>query len=345
MQQSLGPGEGLIFRAVPEDGFVTVKVGSNGQPYYFWANALDIPYDTAENLRKRGVEFFFPSPPTVDIRGMNWIVNLCNEPDKSQSAMAALDEAFGAALPIFNHPRAIQMSRRDKSSELLRGIENLIVPKVVRFTPVEAGSFEDVFHSNGFSFPVLLRPAGSQEGIGMVKIDSPRDWTKVLYSAWQGKPHYMTQFVDYSRPDGSFSFMRIAVVGGQSFLRVTGGSQSWHIGHSHSPAPEKPKAKVDRWREVARDRDEFERWPEAKALAAEIAERVRLDFFGIDLGVIDRNRFVLFEANAAMTMTNKFALTEEARPFAERIYDDIIEALDSHIMAPEKWVYDGRFPD
>lgn len=52
---------------------------------------------------------------------------------------------------------------------------------------------------------------------------------------------------------------------------------------------------------------------------------------------------MLFEANAAMSITDKFALTDEAKPFAERIYDDIIDALELHISAPDGWVYDGDF--
>ena len=341
----LKPGHGLIFRALPEDRTVTVKTGPDGQPVYFWSNALAIPQSMLEGLYERGVGFLYPSPPSIDVRGMSWVVNLCNEPDQSRSAMYALDAAFGGKLPIFNHPRAIHMSRRDLSAGLLAGIPNLIVPKVVRFIADKPQDFEENFQRHGFEYPVLIRPAGSQQGTGMVKVDGPGDWVQVLYSDWRGKSHYITQFVDYAGSDNRYSFMRIAVVGGQSFLRVTGNSHSWHIGHPQSPASPNPKSTVERWREVAEQREFYETWTEARAVVSAIAERVGLDFFGIDLGIINAQEFVLFEANAAMSITDKFALTDEAKPFAERIYDDIIDALELHISAPNGWVYGGFFDD
>jgi glutathione synthase/RimK-type ligase-like ATP-grasp enzyme len=333
----------LIFRALPEDRMVTVKTGPDGKPVYFWSNALTIPQSMLEGLHERGVEFLYPSPPSIDIRGMSWIVNLCNEPDQSRSAMHALDTVFGGNVPIFNHPRAIHMSRRDLSASVLSGIPNLIVPKTIRLMANSANDFEENFQRHGFKYPVLIRPAGSQEGAGMTKVDGPDGWAQVLYSNWRGKPHYMTQFIDYAGRDNRYSFMRVAVVGGQSFLRVTGNSHSWHIGHPHSPASPSPKPRLERWREVAQDRERYETWAEARAVVSAIAERVGLDFFGVDLGVLNSKEFVLFEANAAMSITDKFALTDEAKPFAERIYDDIIKALELHITAPDGWVYGGHF--
>jgi len=335
----LSPGQGIMFRAVPEDCLATIKIGPDGQPYYFWSNALALPVSTQVELAQRGVNFFYPSPPSIDIRGPNWVVNLCNEPDQSRTAMIALDRAFGEIIPIFNHPKAIQMSRRDISAKNLADIPNLYVPKTIRFEPKNPSSFEQAFVEYGFKYPVLVRPEGSQQGNGLVRINNPDDWIEVLHSAWRGRPHYMTQFVDFSDENGIFKKIRIAVVGNRAFLRAYGVSENWQIGHPQASGA--LGTLEERCKRLGEQHDLFPGWTAAQDVARAIADRVKLDFFGIDLGVIDKSTFVLFEANAAMSIADKSTLPSEMESLIGRVYDNIIDALSTHILSPNDWVYDG----
>ena len=67
-------------------------------------------------------------------------------------------------------------------------------------------------------------------------------------------------------------------------------------------------------------------------------------FFGIDLGVIDRNTFVLFEANASMTMAEIADFEPEDKKIAEKIFLNMERDLLDLISHPNRWSDGKAFP-
>lgn len=268
------------------------------------------------------------------MQGASWIVNLCADADDYRDALIGLDDAFGETLPIFNHPRAVARSRRDLSAKLLEGVAGLAVPKCIRLTASEQGCFEKTFAAEGFHYPVLIRPAGSQTARGLVRVDHPFDWPKVYQSHWYGRPYYMTQFVDCRRADGQFLKVRFCFVGDQVSLRGHALGKDWLVTATRQPT----KEIVERFFEHRRA---FPQWRAAQSVAHEIRQRVGLDFFGVDLGVLDDDTFVLFEANAAMTMAVSSTVTGEMRNLMKPIYSELsvqlqqaFDALKSRVARP-----------
>ncbi|MDE4063880.1 hypothetical protein PXK48_22410 [Phaeobacter gallaeciensis] len=324
-------GKGILFEAVPDNGQVGMRVGENGRAQYVWPNRMVLPDDILTKLKKDTVPFLYPPPKPIEYQGASWIVNMCADADEYRNALIGLDQAFGDKLPIFNHPRAVAMTRRDLSAKLLDGIPNLIVPKCVRFKADANNSFQKTFEAEGFKYPVLVRPATSQTGRDLVKIDTPFDWVKVYQTHWYGKYHYMTQFVDFQGADGKFTKIRVAFVGDTMFFRGYNPSDTWKIFAAYSDTP--TDADLLRYMDKI---EEFEKNATLIQVCQEIRRRCGLDFFGIDLGLLDGGRFVLFETNAAMSILRPTIGSADFKIIKPQ-QDQIERSLRGYMALPAQW--------
>ena len=333
---------GITFKAIPDSGKIAVKSGKKGAPEYIWRNTLILPDSIREKLRKTSVSFLYPPHDPIEYKGVSWIINTCTDADEYRNSLIGLDEAFGSTANILNHPRSICMSRRDLSANLLSGIPNLIVPRCVQFVANDTNSFQRAFEKNSFDYPVIVRPATSQTGEGMLKIDHPFDWPKVYQSHWYMKPHFMTQFIDFKQKNGRYLKIRIAVIGDKISLRAYGEDTQWRLGHSG--IGEEEMSTSESWKQLVHQYDAFPSWESANKVGHEIRKRANLDFFGIDLGVIDRNTFVLFEANASMTMAEMADFEPEDKKIAEKVFLNMEKDLLSLFSHPNKWSDGKTFP-
>ncbi|KAB6718157.1 MULTISPECIES: hypothetical protein [Roseobacteraceae] len=332
MSVKIKKGKGILFDAVPDSGQVMVKVAPHGRPLYIWPNRLGFPESLLPKIKKQSVPFLYPPQTPVEYKGGSWIVNMCADADEYRNALIGLDRAFGDKIPIFNHPRAVAMTRRDLSAKRLAGIPNLVVPKCVRFMADENNSFQRAFEANGFNYPVLVRPAKSQTGRDLVKIDNPFDWPKVYKTHWQGKSHFMTQYVDYSNTSGDFIKSRIVYVGERMFVRHVKRAENWRI-HNQTASS---KTADEAWE--ASISEQLMSDPVFHNMLSEVPVRVKLDFFGLDIGVdLENRRAILFEANAAMSIFFATGADERSQARATRLQHPIVRALEEHFATPKNW--------
>lgn len=322
-------GRGLLFDALPDAGKVRVTIDAAGRPRYLWPNRIILPDATLERLRRTGTSFFFPPPKPAPVNGLSWIVNFCADADEYRSGLLGLDAAFGSALPIFNHPRAVALTRRDLSAGLLSGIDGLIVPRCHRFIADESDSFQRAFADSGFRYPVLVRPATSQTGKDLFRIDSAFDWPAVYRSHWFARPHFLTEFHDTATPEG-FLKLRAGWFGGVMRVHSIKQSGNWRINHNTGEtAPDAFAA-----REAALH-DRLIAEGRLEAVMQEIGARSGMDAIGVDLGLLPDGRFVLFEANAAMTLVLPMAYyaTDIARDRLRRLHQPFQLALEASVDA------------
>jgi len=322
-------GKGLLFEAVPESGNVRVALDAAGRPKYLWPNRIVLPDPTLERLRKLGTAFFFPPPKPVAVHGLSWIVNFCADADEYRGGLLGLDAAFGQSLPIFNHPRAVALTRRDLSAATLQGIDGLVVPRCHRFLAEESDSFQRAFKDGGFRYPVLVRPAGSQTGKDLFRVDGPFDWPNVYRSHWFGRRHFMTEFHDTATPEG-FLKLRAGLFGG--VMRIHSIKQSGHWRINHNTGETAPDAFAAREAEICARLIAEGR---LDAVMQEIGARSGMDAIGADIGLLPDGRFVLFEANAAMTLTLPAAYytSDIAKERLRRLHRPFEEALEASVEA------------
>lgn len=323
-------GAGIIFDAVPDNGKINVQVGKNRRPEFIWPNKMILPDRILEKLKKNSVNFFYPPPSPIEYRGANWIVNMCADPDEYRNALIGLDEAFGETLPIFNHPRAVALSRRDIVARLMEGVPHLTVPTSLRFTAGETGSFQKAFEAGGFKYPVLVRPVTSQSGRGLLKIDTPFDWQKIYLTHWYKKSFYMSQFVDYQSADGIYRKVRIRFIEGRPRIRGWQESRDWLLTGSRTELlDDRPGYLIDTIQSLAAN-EKF------LTMREELARRLPLDFFGADIGVRG-DEFILFEATAAMTMARQAEEHEQTSPLMRTVYQEMEADLNRVLFLPRSW--------
>lgn len=328
--QQMKPGAGLLFRALPDDGIVRIHIGAAGRPEPLYPNRMLPGHPLEAQLAREHTTFWYPPRDVADFRGAAWVVNYCADDDDYDRALRALDAAFGARVPIFNHPRAVADSRRDRVAALLAGIPGLIVPRCIRIVPEAPGDFQKAFAAAGLRYPVLVRPATSQSAEGLVRVDTPFGWDAVFAGPWLRRAHYLTEFVDTRRAAGDYLKLRVAFVGTEMMLRSLKPTTHWlNRGMGGATAAQ--------MQDFLRRHEAFADWTALQGVAAAIRDRLALDFFGADLGVMEDGQFVLYEANAAMSMTEPTGITRDFEPQVRAICNRIKRSVAHLIARPDRW--------
>ena len=200
--------------------------------------------------------------------------------------------------PLLNPPAAVAATRRDLMPELLEDIPGVVVPHAVRL-PRDAllsGDLAANLAAIGLACPMLIRPAVTHGGEGMVLALTPDDLQTLPPDA--SDAFYVTAYHDYRSDDGFYRKYRMIFVDRAIYPYHLAISPSWLV-HYYSAdmlqAPwkrEEEKCFLDDPTAVlgARNMD---------ALRA-IAARMDLDYAGIDFSVLPDGRLLVFEANATM---------------------------------------------
>jgi len=215
-------------------------------------------------------------------------------------ADAALDQAArfvaGHTRPVVNHPAAVGRTQRQATPNLLAGIEDVVVPPVIRW----AGAITPPLLADaGISLPILIRPIGAHGGTGVVKIDTPEALDR-LPATKDAEARYVTAYHEYRSADGYYRKYRMLFVDRQPFAYHLAISRDWLVHYFSADMLSEP------WK-----RDEERRFFEDPAgvlgrralhAVAAIGRRLDLDFGGIDFGLLADGRVLVFEANATMVL-------------------------------------------
>lgn len=329
---------GINFYALNDQRDAMVYLDTHGQVQIKGRNLLVFPQSVTEYLNTQAQSLWFPAAVGPKRQNPAWIVNNCTDPVTYRSGLEWLAQHFGTGVPIFNAPEGVHASARDNQTALFGGIEGLDVPnvKALRF-----GSEEELracFEEGGFSFPVLVRPATYQTGIGLQRVDSHDDWGKLLYTRWHNQPHYMIQYVDTKTAKDAYLKLRVQFIGKRPFLRHIKASPDWHVRNdSNAPIAGFPDAEMEMINALSEN-------AALMAIFEEMGARMPLDFWGADIGIDpDRGTCVLFEANPSMSMYFPDRPARDAADKARR--EQLQVAPAEHLLAlisdPSAWWHQG----
>lgn len=210
---------------------------------------------------------------------------------------------FAAQLkaPCFNAPEAVLATGRADVAQRLRGIPGLEVPRTVKVRENRITGLQAAMERAGMVYPVIARLPGDQGGVSTYRIDGPGGWEQLHCLPWGGNDLYLTQYVDYRDADGLFRKLRLAVVGKKIIVKHRYASRGWMV-HFRARAPGTD----------GEERDFLESFesrvlPGVGETVLAVADRLRLDYFGIDASLRPDGRLLLFEANATMSMLDSHA--------------------------------------
>jgi hypothetical protein len=136
------------------------------------------------------------------------------------------------------------------------------------------------------------------------------DLDSLRAAAIDGGEHLATEFVDFRSVDGLCRKYRVFFIGQRRVFRHMLASEDWNV-----HASDRQRVMAERPDLIAAEDNMFEA-PEGaftdnvQQVLAAVRERIPLDFFGMDFGIMPHGRVVLFEANGTM---NFFPLSPDPR--------------------------------
>lgn len=206
--------------------------------------------------------------------------------------------------PVLCAPERIARLSRDGVCSLLRSAPGTVVPLTAR---VDRGTLQGIgrcelavttFVQDG-DFPIIVRPVDSQKGWGLMKLDRPDaipDYLRIRPEC----AFYVARYVDYRGQDGQFRKYRIVLIDGHPYVCHMAIAENWMVHYLSAGMVESAEKRAEEAQFFANFDDGFAR-RHRHALRA-IAERLELEYVGIDCGETAEGELLVFEVDSGMTV-------------------------------------------
>jgi len=261
------------------------------------------------------------SPPEHDL-----MILLAGESESARPLLQRLCQRPPAwrQRPLLNPPERVLALGRHAVCQNLQGIPGLVVPQTVQIEAaalarLAAGALElDQVLPQGH-WPILVRPLDSHAGHGLARVEQPAELASYL-AEQPARTYYLSQFIDYSCPDGQFRKYRVALVDGQPLVSHLAVSSRWMVHYLNADMHESAAKRAEEGQAFAAFDQGFAR-RHAAALAG-LHQRLGLDYCVIDCGETQEGQLLLFEADTAMIVhaMDSIELYPYKRPQMLRIF-------------------------
>jgi glutathione synthase/RimK-type ligase-like ATP-grasp enzyme len=282
------PGLRLLAFAAPGD------IGNN-TPLEFLLEESDVALTTLYIVPGEPM----PEPiPEHDVA----IVTAC-ESDQNRPALQEIRRLIANwEKPVLNHPDQIELLARERLHTLLKPVASIEMPVTVRIdraslAEIAAGKAKLRAHLADGAFPVIARPIGSHAGFGLKKLADPAAVEAYLAERPE-RGFCLSRYVDYRSPDGLFRKYRVVFINGRPYACHMAIADQWMIYYLNAGMGESAAKQAEEERFMTAFSAEFGR--RHKAALAALADRIGLDYFGIDCAQTGEGKLLLFEADIAM---------------------------------------------
>ena len=203
--------------------------------------------------------------------------------------------------PVLNPSDRVAVTGRDHAHELFGDISGLRVPEVRWMTR------DELMRLSSLDAPLLIRPAGTHGGEDLALLKTPHDLTEYLAKVHHGR-FLRTDFYDFKGAQDYYRKYRFIFIDRQPFPCHLAIAESWlvHYWRAAMRRTERKKREEEDfltdWRQVF--------GPKAAAAIEQVAQRLDLDYGGMDCSILANGEVLLFEANACMLVHLDDAETE-----------------------------------
>ncbi len=227
-----------------------------------------------------------------DLIGADLIFNTLGEVERSGGQVEPV-KTLAARLgkPVLNPPDRVARTGRDRVHELFGDIAGLVVPEVRLMTRHEPADL------SSFSGPVLIRPGGAHGGKDLALIKTPPQLTEYLANVPYDR-FLLTAFHDFKGAQECYRKYRFIFVDRQPFPYHLAIAESWLVHYWRAEMGRvdwkrrEEEAFLTDWRQVF--------GPKAAAAVDQVAQRLDLDYGGMDCSILPNGEVLFFEANACM---------------------------------------------
>ncbi|MFT8718586.1 hypothetical protein [Acetobacter sp.] len=228
--------------------------------------------------------------------------------------------ARSSGAPVLNNAAQIIGLTRSGVPDLLKGIAKVIVPACKEVcVPFE----------NLPAFPLLVRPVSSHAGHDLAKVDDREAFNHYIQTHDSQLDYYVTQFVNYMGVDGLYRKYRVVFIDGVPYPVHLAIHEDWAIWYYNAKMENFPERRAEEARFLA-DMKSYFPLSVMNGLSA-IAERVGLEYFGLDFGVLQDGSLLLFEVETAMIVHDRDP--EDVFPYKKVCIARIRHAFEAMIEA------------
>jgi glutathione synthase/RimK-type ligase-like ATP-grasp enzyme len=267
----------------------------NNTPLEFLLEGSDIALTTL---------YIVPGQPLPDVIPAHdvAIVAAC-ESDANRAVLAEIARlAPGWPKPILNRPDQIALLSRERLHGLLKPVPGIVIPATVRIDrttlgDIAAGRAALQAHLPDGAFPLVVRPLDSHAGRGLKKIGDAAALVQYLAERPE-RGFYLSSFVDYRSDDGLYRKYRVVFIAGKPYACHMAIADQWMLYYLNAGMSESGQKKSEEERFMTGFDGEFAHRHQM-ALSA-VADRVGLEYFGIDCAQTAAGKLLLFEADIAM---------------------------------------------
>jgi tetratricopeptide (TPR) repeat protein len=274
-----------------------------------------------------------PSLPHYDL-----VFNAIGDADTAGRSRAAVERFLARNdKPLLNPPQTIDRTSRDRINALLAGIDHIVVPRVMRWDrrQIAAADAPALIDAAGLTYPVIVRPTGAHGGDGVILVPSPEAlivvWAATIVADATSDELYVSSYHEYRSPDSFYRKYRVIFVDRKPYPYHLAISGQWL---AHYVTADMLSL---RWKPAEEYLFLYDpvcvlgkaAW---EALEA-VAQRLDLDFGGVDFSVLPDGKLLIFETNATM-LVHPETYNEELKfknPYVQRILDAFDQLLDRSI--------------
>ncbi len=243
---------------------------------------------------------------------------------RALTAAAALADAL--ALPVINVPARIAAASRDHVARMLQSVPDTIVPTQTLCARAEVLAAP-------VGYPLIIRPRHSHAGAALTRIADVAELFAYLQANPEESSFYLAPFIDYRNEDGRWRKYRVIFVDGHPWPFHMAVHDDWAVWYYNAGMDRDPTKQAEEARFLHNIEDVFP--PAAMQALHTIAERIGLDYCGLDCGLLDDGTVVVFELETGMIVhdRNEDSVYEYKIAPARRILRAAEAMIDRRIAA------------
>jgi len=196
--------------------------------------------------------------------------------------------------PVINPPARIRHTGRADIAQRLADLPGVVTPRVIKARREDLPAA-----ARAFDRPFLLRSPGFHTGQNFVRVGEADD-IAASTQALPGDELLLIQYLDARDAAGRSRKYRVMMIDGRLYPLHLAVSEDWKVHYFTADMAERP----DHRAEEAAFLQDMESILGARAVAGlqAIADRLALDYAGIDFGLSPDGEVLVFEANATMVI-------------------------------------------
>ena len=266
-----------------------------------------------------------PLPPHDIVFNAIGDADLCGE--GLEAARAVLNRT---SRPVINRPAQVLKTGRLANIERLRGLANVVVPRIAKLprrTLAGPGGVEAVA-GGGFSFPLLLRAPGFHTGHHFIRVERPEQLAPAV-ADFPGDDAWLIEQLDARDGEGMYRKLRVMFIDGKMYPLHLAISRHWKV---HYFRADMAQSAANRRKDAAFLADMASVvGPRGMVALERINAALDLDYGGIDFAVNGQGDILFFEANATMVMIP--LAPDEKWTYRRPAFDNVFAAVRNMLTA------------